>query len=71
MKKILLVAMLFWLIHFVGEGLDNPLKVDKINGLSDDYYGRRAYFTAQKGKINYIIPWFQVLYIEEIIPSTN
>lgn len=75
MRKLLLLVVLAWLIHFIGGG--EPLKVEhiskfevsnKIRSFSrdDDYYGRRAYFSAVKdGKI-VIIPWFQVLYIEEV-----
>lgn len=66
MKKIaslLICLCLAFLIHFHGGSL---LKVDKLGDNSNDYYGRRAYITAVKDGKVIIIPWFNVLYIEEV-----
>ena len=53
-----------WLIHFHG---GSTLRVDKIDPRHlDDYYGRRAYVMAEVGGKAIIIPWFNVLYMEEV-----
>ena len=67
MKKIacLLICLCFaWIIHFQG---NRNLKVDKLDWTkNEDYYSRRAYIRAEVDGKNIIIPWFNVLYIEEV-----
>ena len=59
MKKLLLLLCFAWIIHFQEGG---ELKVDKIRELEDEYYGRRAYFVAEKSERTIIVPWFNVNY---------
>lgn len=62
MKKLLICLCLAWLIHFPG---GNSLKVDSINWREEGTL-RRSYFEAQKNGKLIIIPWYQVIYIEEV-----
>lgn len=75
MKKVagLLVCLcLAWLIHFqqmAPSVIRSPLKVDKIerDGIKgDEYRGSREYIKAEKNGKIVIIPWSNILYIEEV-----
>jgi hypothetical protein len=65
MKKFLICLCLAWLIHFPG---GRTVLVDKLqDGVPSPLeWSRRAYFIAVKDGKQVIIPWFQVLYIEEV-----
>jgi len=73
MRKIiyLLICLCFaWIIHFqqtISNVYIAPLKVDKVcEPIYNDYYSRRAYIKFEKDGRIIIIPWFNILYIEEV-----
>ena len=61
LKSVLLCFCLAWIIHFIG---GSELRVDRLSDKTDS--SRRAFVLAEKDGRTIVVPWFQVLYIEEV-----